>query len=128
MKIIVDAMGGDNAPQAIVQGALDSAKEFGVNIVLIERPELPDTEEEDVTPDTPFADPEEEEDVTPDIPFADPENETEDIPEEDITVDIPFASPVTGDATNIVILICLSVVAAIAAGFVTLTKKNTKNN
>jgi hypothetical protein len=23
MKIIVDAMGGDNAPQAIVQGALD---------------------------------------------------------------------------------------------------------
>ena len=39
MKIIVDAMGGDNAPQAIVQGALDSAKEFGVNIVLIGRGE-----------------------------------------------------------------------------------------
>ena len=39
MKVIVDAMGGDNAPQAIVQGALDSAKEFGVNIVLIGRGE-----------------------------------------------------------------------------------------
>ncbi len=39
MKIIVDAMGGDHAPQAIVQGALDSAKEFGVNIILVGRGE-----------------------------------------------------------------------------------------
>ena len=29
MKIIVDAMGGDNAPQAIVQGALDAHKAYG---------------------------------------------------------------------------------------------------
>ena len=37
MKIIVDAMGGDNAPQAIVQGAVDAQKEFGVDIVLVGR-------------------------------------------------------------------------------------------
>ena len=35
MKIIIDAMGGDNAPQAIVQGAADAQKEFGVDIVLV---------------------------------------------------------------------------------------------
>lgn len=39
MRIIMDAMGGDNAPQAIVQGALDSAKEFGVHIILVGRGE-----------------------------------------------------------------------------------------
>lgn len=37
MKIIVDAMGGDNAPQAIVQGALDANRERGVGIVLVGR-------------------------------------------------------------------------------------------
>ena len=37
MKIIVDAMGGDNAPQAIVQGALDAHKLHGVEIVLVGR-------------------------------------------------------------------------------------------
>lgn len=37
MKIIVDAMGGDNAPQAIVQGALDANREHGVGIVLVGR-------------------------------------------------------------------------------------------
>lgn len=35
MKIIVDAMGGDNAPSAIVKGALLAAKEFGVEIILV---------------------------------------------------------------------------------------------
>ena len=39
MKIIVDAMGGDNAPKAVVQGALDAAKEYGVEIVLVGRGE-----------------------------------------------------------------------------------------
>ena len=33
MKIIVDAMGGDNAPLEIVKGALQAQKRFGVNIV-----------------------------------------------------------------------------------------------
>ena len=37
MKIIIDAMGGDNAPQAIVQGAVDAQREFGVDIVLVGR-------------------------------------------------------------------------------------------
>lgn len=37
MKIIIDAMGGDNAPGAIVQGAVDAQKEFGVDIVLVGR-------------------------------------------------------------------------------------------
>ena len=37
MKIILDAMGGDNAPAAIVQGALDAQKEFGVDLVLVGR-------------------------------------------------------------------------------------------
>ena len=37
MKIIVDAMGGDNAPQAIVQGALDAHREYGTEILLVGR-------------------------------------------------------------------------------------------
>lgn len=39
MKIIIDAMGGDHAPEQIVVGALQSAKEFGVQIVLVGRGE-----------------------------------------------------------------------------------------
>ncbi|MGM9521620.1 MAG: phosphate acyltransferase PlsX [Oscillospiraceae bacterium] len=39
MKIIVDAMGGDNAPQAIVEGAIMAAEEFGVDITLVGRGE-----------------------------------------------------------------------------------------
>ena len=35
MRILIDAMGGDHAPDAIVQGAIDAAKEFGVQIVLV---------------------------------------------------------------------------------------------
>lgn len=34
MKIIIDAMGGDNAPLEIVKGALQGSKRFGVDIVL----------------------------------------------------------------------------------------------
>lgn len=34
MKIIIDAMGGDNAPQEIVKGALSAAKRFGCHILL----------------------------------------------------------------------------------------------
>lgn len=39
MKIIIDAMGGDNAPEQIVLGAFQAAKEFGVQIVLVGRGE-----------------------------------------------------------------------------------------
>lgn len=37
MKIIVDAMGGDNAPGAPVRGALQAAKEFGLRVILVGR-------------------------------------------------------------------------------------------
>ena len=39
MKIILDAMGGDNAPLAPVMGAVDAAKDFGAQITLIGRQE-----------------------------------------------------------------------------------------
>ncbi len=35
MKIILDAMGGDNAPNATVMGAVAAAKDFGANITLV---------------------------------------------------------------------------------------------
>ena len=39
MKIILDAMGGDNAPQAPVLGAVAAAKKFGAQITLVGRGE-----------------------------------------------------------------------------------------
>ena len=39
MKIIIDAMGGDHAPEQIVAGALQAAKEFGVELILVGRGE-----------------------------------------------------------------------------------------
>ena len=39
MKIIVDAMGGDNAPGAIVEGALQANRELGVDVLLVGRME-----------------------------------------------------------------------------------------
>ena len=39
MRIILDAMGGDNAPEAAVLGALDAAKELGTEITLVGRGE-----------------------------------------------------------------------------------------
>ena len=39
MKIILDAMGGDNAPAAVVKGAVRAKKELGVDIVLVGREE-----------------------------------------------------------------------------------------
>ncbi len=35
MRVIVDAMGGDNAPLCNVQGALDAIKAYGVEVVLV---------------------------------------------------------------------------------------------
>lgn len=35
MKVIVDAMGGDNAPKSNVQGALNAVKEYGVDVALV---------------------------------------------------------------------------------------------
>ena len=39
MKIILDAMGGDHAPEATVLGAIDAAKRFGTQITLVGRGE-----------------------------------------------------------------------------------------
>ena len=39
MKIIIDAMGGDNAPHAPVLGAIEAAKAYGTQIVLVGRGE-----------------------------------------------------------------------------------------
>lgn len=35
MKIAVDAMGGDYAPAAVVEGAVDAARELGVGVILV---------------------------------------------------------------------------------------------
>ena len=35
MKIAVDAMGGDFAPQVIVEGTVLAAKEYGIKVVLV---------------------------------------------------------------------------------------------
>ena len=35
MKIAVDAMGGDFAPQSIVEGAVLAAKEYGIKVLLV---------------------------------------------------------------------------------------------
>lgn len=37
MKIIVDAMGGDHAPLAVVQGALEAHKAYGTEVILVGR-------------------------------------------------------------------------------------------
>jgi len=39
LKIIIDAMGGDNAPQAPVMGAIQANREYGVSVVLVGRGE-----------------------------------------------------------------------------------------
>ena len=39
MRIIVDAMGGDNAPQEIVKGAVRAKRELGVDVTLVGRKE-----------------------------------------------------------------------------------------
>lgn len=40
MKIIVDAMGGDFAPQAPVEGAVSAVKELGAKVILVGRAEV----------------------------------------------------------------------------------------
>ncbi len=39
MKIVVDAMGGDHAPAVVVDGAVQAAREFGAEIMLVGREE-----------------------------------------------------------------------------------------
>ncbi|MFQ5578028.1 MAG: phosphate--acyl-ACP acyltransferase, partial [Anaerolineae bacterium] len=44
MIISLDAMGGDNAPQATVHGAVWAAKDFGLEIQLVGKPEVIEAE------------------------------------------------------------------------------------
>jgi glycerol-3-phosphate acyltransferase PlsX len=44
MRIALDAMGGDNAPEAVVQGAVCAARDFGVTVQLVGQPEAIETE------------------------------------------------------------------------------------
>jgi glycerol-3-phosphate acyltransferase PlsX len=44
MKIAVDAMGGDNAPHAVVAGAVQAARELGVGVILVGIEQLVQTE------------------------------------------------------------------------------------
>lgn len=44
MKIVIDGMGGDNAPQATVEGAVLASKEYGVNIVITGKQDIIDAE------------------------------------------------------------------------------------
>ena len=39
MKIILDAMGGDHAPKATVEGAVLAAEKYGCNIILVGKQE-----------------------------------------------------------------------------------------
>jgi glycerol-3-phosphate acyltransferase PlsX len=40
MNIALDAMGGDHAPEAIIAGAVEAAKAYGITISLVGRPEV----------------------------------------------------------------------------------------
>ncbi|MFB0546256.1 MAG: phosphate acyltransferase PlsX [Anaerolineae bacterium] len=44
MKIVLDAMGGDYAPQAAVEGGVQAAREWGVEVVLVGRQEAVEAE------------------------------------------------------------------------------------
>lgn len=39
MRIALDAMGGDHAPEETVKGAIDAAREYGIEIVLVGKPD-----------------------------------------------------------------------------------------
>jgi glycerol-3-phosphate acyltransferase PlsX len=40
MRIAVDAMGGDNAPEAVVEGAVQAARELGTHVILVGNREI----------------------------------------------------------------------------------------
>ncbi len=44
MRIVLDAMGGDNAPAAVVEGGVMAAREYGVEVVLVGRREAVEPE------------------------------------------------------------------------------------
>lgn len=44
MKIIIDAMGGDNGPIEVVKGAIDAIHEYGVSIILVGKEDIIENE------------------------------------------------------------------------------------
>ncbi len=44
MKIIVDAMGGDNAPFQVIKGAIDAVNEYNIDIILVGKKDIIDDE------------------------------------------------------------------------------------
>ena len=44
MRIALDAMGGDNAPVETVAGAIEAAREYGLEVVLVGKPDAIRTE------------------------------------------------------------------------------------
>ena len=40
MKIIIDAMGGDNGPIEVIKGTIDAVNEYGVNVILVGKEEI----------------------------------------------------------------------------------------
>ncbi|MBW7881696.1 MAG: phosphate acyltransferase PlsX [Caldilineaceae bacterium] len=44
MNIALDAMGGDHAPQAIVEGAVDAARRYKITVSLVGKPDVIETE------------------------------------------------------------------------------------
>lgn len=40
MKIIIDAMGGDNGPIEVIKGTIDAVNEYGVNVILVGKEDI----------------------------------------------------------------------------------------
>lgn len=40
MKIIIDAMGGDNGPIEVVKGTIDAVNEYGINVILVGKEDI----------------------------------------------------------------------------------------
>jgi glycerol-3-phosphate acyltransferase PlsX len=56
MRIAVDAMGGDNAPEAVVEGAVQAAEESGVHVILVgDRENLHDLVEQQAAAELPIS-------------------------------------------------------------------------
>ncbi|MDU5079849.1 phosphate--acyl-ACP acyltransferase [Tissierella sp. P1] len=44
MKIIIDAMGGDNGPIEVIKGTVDAVNEYGVNVILVGKEDIIENE------------------------------------------------------------------------------------
>jgi len=44
MRIVLDAMGGDHAPEVVVEGGVMAAREYGIEVVLVGPQEVVEAE------------------------------------------------------------------------------------